>query len=154
MAAKPSSDARRRFGSRWSQPARNCSISASSAAAVASRVTPVSHDRCSFQPPGFLLGAGDLHVHAAADAVPRRQGDSLFFGDYSELKAVSGTRRGGKLLHEKIGLGGPSGSQVEGLIDAERYALGVGLLELPLAQVRAHVVQAVPAIARFKLLPR
>jgi len=49
---------------------------------------------------------------------------------------------------------GRSGDQVEGLVEAECHALGVGLLELLLAEVGAHLVQAVPAVARFKRLPR
>jgi len=53
----------------------------------------------------------------------------------------------------KIRLGGLSGDQVEGLAGAERHALGVGLVELLLAEVGAHLLQAVLAIERFKLLP-
>jgi len=49
---------------------------------------------------------------------------------------------------------GLSGSQVEGLIGADRHARGVGLLELLLAEVTAHLVEAVLAVVRFKLLPR
>ena len=54
----------------------------------------------------------------------------------------------------KIRRGGLSGGQVECLIGAERHACGVGPVELLLAEVGAHLVQAVPAVACFKLLPR
>jgi len=47
-----------------------------------------------------------------------------------------------------------SGGQIEGLIGAERHAFDLGLLELLLAKVSPHLVQAVPAIGGFKLLPR
>jgi len=54
----------------------------------------------------------------------------------------------------RSGWQGLSGGQVEGLVEAERHALGVGLVKLFLAEAGAYLVEAVPAIARFKLLPR
>ena len=46
-----------------------------------------------------------------------------------------------------------SGGQVEGLVEAERHALGVGPLEQFLAQVGAQLVEAVLAVAGFEILP-
>jgi len=54
----------------------------------------------------------------------------------------------------KVSLEGFTRGQVEGLIGAECHALGVGLLELFLVQVGAHLGHGVLAVARFKLLPR
>lgn len=54
----------------------------------------------------------------------------------------------------KVSLEGFSGGQVEGLIGAERHALGVGLFELLSAEMGAHLVQAVASIGGFKVLPR
>jgi hypothetical protein len=54
----------------------------------------------------------------------------------------------------KIRRGGLPGGQLECLIGAERHTCGVGPVELRLAEVGAHLVQAVPAVACFKLLPR
>src|SRR5580658_11008125 len=45
-------------------------------------------------------------------------------------------------------------SQVEGLLQAERQALGVGPLQLLIAQVRTRLVQAVPAVTCGEFLPR
>ena len=51
--------------------------------------------------------------------------------------------------------GGPGGSEgeVEGLVDAECLALGVGALELLLAEGGTHLAEAVLAVAGFGLLP-
>ena len=46
-----------------------------------------------------------------------------------------------------VGPGLLSASQVEGVLEAERHALGVGPLQLLIAQARARLVQAVPAVA-------
>ena len=43
---------------------------------------------------------------------------------------------------------------MEGLVDAERHALGVGPLQLLIAQVRAQLVEAVLAVAGLKFLER
>src|SRR6516225_4448503 len=58
------------------------------------------------------------------------------------------------MSHEKISREGLSGSQVKSLAGAERHAPGVGSIELLLAEVGAHLVEAVPAVARLELLPR
>lgn len=42
---------------------------------------------------------------------------------------------------------------VEGLLEAERGALGVDPVELLLAEVRTHLVEAVLAVARLALFP-
>jgi len=59
------------------------------------------------------------------------------------------------MSQEKIRLGrvGLTGGQVEGLVEAECHAPGVVLLGLLLAEVGAHLVEAVLAVARFQLLP-
>ena len=51
--------------------------------------------------------------------------------------------------------GGPGRSkgEVEGLIEAERLALGVGALELLLGEGGTHLIEAVVTVARFGLLP-
>src|SRR6266516_590272 len=54
----------------------------------------------------------------------------------------------------RSGWEGLSGGQVEGLVGAEVHALGIGSLELFLAEVGAHLAEAVVAVARFKFLPR
>ena len=45
-------------------------------------------------------------------------------------------------------------SQVEGLLKAERHTLGVGPLQLLIAQVRTRLVEAVLTVARIEFLPR
>ena len=40
------------------------------------------------------------------------------------------------------------------MVEAERHALGVGSPGLLLAEVGAHLVEAIVAVARFELLPR
>jgi hypothetical protein len=47
-----------------------------------------------------------------------------------------------------------SGGQVNGVVEAERRAVGVGSLEPFLAEMGAHLDEAVLAVARFELLPR
>jgi len=49
---------------------------------------------------------------------------------------------------------GLSGGQVEGLVEGERHALGVGPPEQFLAQVGAHLTETVLAVAGFEILPR
>ena len=44
--------------------------------------------------------------------------------------------------------------QVEGFLEVERHALGVGALQLLITQVRTRLVQAVPAVTRIEFLPR
>ncbi|MFZ0191058.1 MAG: hypothetical protein WAL72_29410 [Streptosporangiaceae bacterium] len=44
-------------------------------------------------------------------------------------------------------------SRVEGLLEAERGALGVDPVELVLAEVRTHLVETVLAKARLALFP-
>ena len=58
------------------------------------------------------------------------------------------------MSQEKISLGGRSGGQVEGLAGAERHAPCVGLLELLLAEMGAHLLDAVAAVARIGVIPR
>src|SRR5215831_2114884 len=60
-----------------------------------------------------------------------------------------------RLCHtRRSGWEGLSGGQVEGLVEAERLALGQGSVELLLAEVCAYQVEAVLPVACFKLLPR
>ncbi len=47
----------------------------------------------------------------------------------------------------------PSECQVEGLIEAERHAFGVGPIRLLLAEGDTHLVETVIAIVRFGVLP-
>ena len=70
-------------------------------------------------------------------------------------------RPGPGLSMTTLGFNGGSGqaepafpSQVEGLLKTERHALGVGPLQLRIAQVRAYLAEAVAAAARLNPLPR
>ena len=67
---------------------------------------------------------------------------------------LAGHDRSGVRRRQRSGRARSSEGQVEGLLEAERHALGVGPLQLLIAQVRARLVQAVPAVARVELLPR
>src|SRR5215831_19258525 len=48
----------------------------------------------------------------------------------------------------------PAQGQAESLVEAERHALGVGPFKLLLAEGGTHPVEAVPAVAGFRVLPR
>lgn len=61
---------------------------------------------------------------------------------------------GPQLWRERSGRACFRESQVEGLVEAERHALGVGSLQLLIPQVRPRLVQAVPAVTRVGFLPR
>jgi len=68
---------------------------------------------------------------------------------------AAGSAHNRHLCHgRRSGWVGLTGGQVEGLAGAEGHAFGVVLLGLLLAQVSAHLVEAVLEVARFEFLPR
>jgi hypothetical protein len=48
---------------------------------------------------------------------------------------------------------GLSRGEVDGLVEAERHALGIGPLELLIAQARTQLAEALPAVARLGFFP-
>jgi hypothetical protein len=48
---------------------------------------------------------------------------------------------------------GLSGGEVDGLLEAECHALGVGPLELLIAKAHTQLAEAIPTVARLAFLP-
>ena len=128
-----------RFESCWGRPPTTTAIQALSWAYNTLRYRAISRRAAAS---GYGVRGGSRAGPAGAGAVSA----AALAWPVSDDPRVSRRERSGRARFRE--------GQVEGLLEAERHALGVGPLQLLIAQVRTRLVQAVPAVTRIEILPR